>query len=272
MNTSRPKPKLPGNTRVLCLNLAQALGQRRRIKAAEWALDEEEMAYAVHDGLIDLFRWHDDPRAPQYWKSGAGSREARLMHAPLPPDRARHAAKAPEGVIDFSDLGLDKAIAEAEIALRIGAPVHPWMAETLTPESALELVHSYAVTIELCSSRWEEGSAAPTLLKLADLQSHGALAMGAWHAFKPALLPDWSAQPCSLQVNDEAPQTSVGTHPLGDPAWGLVAWLQHATRHGDPLPAGSVVTTGAWLLRRGLKAGDRVTASFDGIGSVELRV
>lgn len=264
------KPKLPGNTRILSLSLAQALGRQQRISAAEWALDEEEMAYAVHDGLIDLFEWHHDPRKPQYWKSGGGSREARLTHAPLPPDRARHVSKAVDGMLDFSDLALNAPGAEAEIALRFGAPVHQWMADTLTPEEALDLVHSYAVSVELVSSRWEEGSAAPALLRLADLQSHGALALGDWKPFKRDL--DWSAQACSMKVNDEAPLSAKGTHPLGDPAWGLVAWLQHATRHGDPLPAGSVVTTGAWIVRQGLKAGDRVTVTFDGIGSVSVKL
>ena len=108
------------------------------------------------------------------------------------------------------------------------------------------------------------------MLRLADLQSHVALAMGDWQPWQTGR--DWAAQACSLQVNDEAPQTATGTHPLGDPLWGLAAWLKHATRFGDTVPGGSVVTTGAWIVRRDLKAGDRVKVAFDGIGAVELRM
>lgn len=266
----KQKRPMPSNSRILCVNLAHALHDRRRLKASEWMVDEESVAYAVHDGLIDMYGWYDDERAPQYWKSGGSSREARLTHAPLPPDRARHLAHATDGVLDFSDLGLHEPGVEAEIALRIGMPVYPWQADTLTPASAAALIHSFAVSVELVSSRWDEGFAAPALLRLADLQSHGALALGEWHAYQPGR--DWSTQACSLQVNDEAPLRSVNTHPLGDPIWGLIEWLKHATRHGDPLPAGSVVTTGAWLVKLGLQAGDRVAVTFDGIGAVQLRL
>ena len=58
--------------------------------------------------------------------------------------------------------------------------------------------------------------------------------------------------------------------PLGDPALGLLSWLQHATRDGRTLPAGSVVTTGAWRVQLGLKPGDRAVARFDGLGAVEV--
>ncbi|MDY0745003.1 fumarylacetoacetate hydrolase family protein [Paucibacter sp. R3-3] len=269
MSKKNPRP-LPGNSRLLAINLAHAMSNRRHLKAQEWALDDEAVAYAVQDGLVDMFGWYEDEYTPQYWKSGGPSREARLTHAPLPPELVRQLAHAPDGVIDFSELGLTAPVAEAEIALRIGRPVARWEADTITPAAAAALIHSFTVSIEIVSSRWEEGSDAPALLRLADLQSNGALALGEWLPWQPGR--DWSTQACSLRVNDEAPQHATGTHPLGDPAWGLAAWLKHVTRRGETVPAGSVVTTGAWIVRKDLKAGDRITVGFDDIGAVTTQL
>ena len=269
MSKKNPRP-LPSNSRLLAVNLMHAMLGRTHLKASEWSLDDEAVAYAVQDGLVDMFGWYEDENAPQYWKSGGPSREARLTHAPLPPELVMQRAHAPDGVVDFSEFSLPASIAEAEIALRIGRPVPRWEAETITPAAAAALIHSFTVSIELVSSRWEEGSDAPALLRLADLQSNGALALGDWLPWQPGR--DWATQACSLQVNDEAPVHATGTHPLADPAWGLAAWLKHATRHGETLPAGSVVTTGAWIVKKGLKAGDRITVGFEGLGAVSTKL
>jgi 2-keto-4-pentenoate hydratase len=47
-------------------------------------------------------------------------------------------------------------------------------------------------------------------------------------------------------------------------------WLRQATRHGAELSAGSIVTTGAWLVVKGLRPGDHVRVGFDGLATVEL--
>ena len=159
--------------------------------------------------------------------------------------------------------------AEAEIALRIGAEVTPALAHGLSIEGARDLVDAMAVSVELVASRWLEAGDAPALLRQADMLSHGALALGDWQPFKPR---DWWAQACELRVNEGPVLRGVGGHSLGDPAWGLAAWLKHVTRHGDSLPAGSVVTTGAWLVHAGLQAGDRVTVGFAGLGAVAVQL
>jgi 2-keto-4-pentenoate hydratase len=75
---------------------------------------------------------------------------------------------------------------------------------------------------------------------------HGALVLGAW---VPYVARDWSTQPCRVLRSDHVPPLErSGTHPLGDPAWLLPQWLRHATRHGATLRAGTVVTTGAWIV------------------------
>jgi hypothetical protein len=57
---------------------------------------------------------------------------------------------------------------------------------------------------------------------------------------------DWPQQRGSLQVNQHVPLPFNGTHSLADPFWVLPAWLRHATRHGQVVRAGTVVSTGNW--------------------------
>lgn len=245
--------------------LAQAWRTRRQLDAANWQLADEAAAYAVQDGLVAALGWHAEAGRPQYWKSGGGSRQARLTHAPLAPAGVRgHAAD----FAGFADLALHRPGIEAEIALRVGQAVTAEQLAGLTLDSAASVVDAMAVSVELVASRWQQAGEAPALLRLADCQSHGALALGEWRPFEAAR--DWSQQACTLTVNDGDPLLGLGCHPLGHPAWGLLPWLQHATRGGRVLPAGSVVTTGAWLVVPGLQAGDRATVSFEGLGAVSV--
>ena len=108
------------------------------------------------------------------------------------------------------------------------------------------------VSIELVDSRWSEALEAPALAKLADLQSHGALVLGAWQPF-PAR--DWAAQICRVRIGARPALRFQGTHSMGDPAWLLPAWLRHATqrrpdgarRHGASPPAPGAACR--WRLR-----------------------
>jgi 2-keto-4-pentenoate hydratase len=52
----------------------------------------------------------------------------------------------------------------------------------------------------------------------------------------------------------------------------LPEWLRHATRDGDVLPAGSVVSTGTWCGALEAQAGDRVCVQFDGVGEAVVQL
>jgi len=248
---------------ALAQALAQAWQQRQQLDAAAWEVSDETTAYAVQDGLVARLGWHAEG-APQYWKSGGGSRQAVLTHAPLAPSGVRTQQPA-----HFADLALHKPGIEAEIALRVGASLTAAQVALLTTESATSAIDAFAVSVELVASRWQQAGESPALLRLADCQSHGALGLGKWLPYQTR---NWSQQPCELTINDGAPLRGLGCHPLGDPVWGLLPWLQHATREGRVLPAGSVVTTGAWLVVQGLQAGDRARVAFDGLGAVDVQL
>ncbi|KQT11415.1 fumarylacetoacetate hydrolase family protein [Ramlibacter sp. Leaf400] len=203
------------------------------------------------------------PAGEMFWKSGGPSRDAVLTHAPLPPQGVwTSPANAREHPFRLR-------VIEAEIALRLGAEVSAARAASLTPADATSLVESMAVSIEIVDSRWAQGLQAPPLLKLADLQSHGALVLGAWRPYEARA---WAEQSCTVAIGSGEPRVFRGTHSLGDPAWLLPTWLRHATRSGRPVRRGTVVTTGTWCGMLPAAPGDAVQVRFDGIGEAFVQL
>ncbi len=243
------------------------IGARRNARPADaraWqaTLQDAEQAYAVQDAVAAAFGWFAGG-PPRHWKSGGASRQATLTHAPLPPAGVR------AGGADFSDLPLHAPGIESEIALRLRVDVTPELAARLSAADAEALIDAMTVSIEIVDSRWQQGTKAPALLRLADQQSHGALALGAWVPYAPR---DWAVQRCQTQVGAQPTVLHTGTLSTGDPTWLLPAWLQHATRHGATVPAGTVVTTGTWVGVLPAQRGDFVSAEFPGIGRTTLQL
>jgi 2-keto-4-pentenoate hydratase len=244
--------------------LLQARHERRPVDARPLALSLHGAAdaYAVQARVAAALPGAD-AAFPRYWKSGGPSREAVATHAPLPP------AGVWASPADGSGWHGNLRLIEVEIALRLAAPVTPAQAAALLPERAGALVDAMAVSIEWVDSRWQQGVDAPALLKLADLQSHGALVLGEWQRFTPR---DWTAQRVTVEIGAQPPVQRQGTHSMGDPLWVLPAWLRHASRDGRTVPAGTVVTTGTWCGMLPAQPGDRVRARFEGIGEASLQL
>ena len=244
--------------------LVQARQSQRSTPAP--TLADAASAYAVQDGVARALRWFDDEKegsAPRHWKSGGPSRDAQVTHAPLPP-AGIWASPADARSGHFHLRGI-----EAEIALRIGRDVNAAQASVLDHAAARDLIDAMCVSIELVDSRWSEALEAPALAKLADLQSHGALVLGAWQSFEAR---DWAAQTCRVTIGARPALEFQGTHSMGDPAWLLPAWLRHATQGGRTVRAGTVLTTGTWCGLPLAAAGDRVIAQFPGIGQAEVQL
>lgn len=244
--------------------LLQAWRQQAPVDAAplEALLPDPEAAYAVQEQVVRAAGW-DEGAVARHWKSGGPARTSPLTHAPLP------ALRVWSSPADARAGHFNLRLIEAEVALRLGREVTPAQAAQLTPEEAPALVEAMAVSIEIVDSRWQQARTAAALLKLADLQSHGALVLGAWRPFEAR---DWSQQSCTVQIGAAAPQSFRGTHSLGDPTWLLPTWLRHLTRHGASVPAGTVVTTGTWCGLMEAQRGDRVRAVFAGIGEAQVQL
>jgi len=223
--------------------------QGTRLRAADWAhaVRDEADAYAVQDGVATALGWPRDR-----WKSGGASPQGPFSHSPVNP------------AVGGRLLGV-----EAEIALRIGRPV--------TRDEAQgplhDVVDAMCVAIECVASRWAEGLAAPDLLRMADLQSNAGLMLGDWQPFQAL---DWARLEWRFTLPGQPDIARRGGHSLADPAGVLPAWLRHATRHGATVPAGTVVTTGAWgglhPLAETPQAGGTMTLAFAGLGDFSAAV
>ncbi|WP_027729591.1 fumarylacetoacetate hydrolase family protein [Variovorax paradoxus] len=245
--------------------LIQARQSNQTLDATPWlnTLETADQAYEVQDAVASALAWFGGQAVPRYWKSGGASRSATLTHAPLPPAGVR------AGPADFGDMAFHVPGIEAEIALRLGQDVTPAMAAKLDHGDAASLIDAMAVSVEIVDSRWLDLAATPALLRLADSQVHGALAIGEW---QPYAAVDWASQRCETKVGSAETVVREGTHPLADPAWLLPAWLRHVTRHGQTAPAGTVVTTGSWVGIVPCRRGDQVAVEFAGIGALRLSV
>lgn len=220
-------------------------------------------AYAVQD-IVARGLGAQQLGFPRYWKSGGSGLGDAVPHAPLPR----------EGVwaspADARSWPLNFFLVEAEIALRLGSEVTPSQAGAIDEGQARELVDAMTVAIELVDSRWRQGPCAPALLKLADLQSHGALVLGEWVPFD--VQRAWAAQTFSVHIGERPVFARRGGHSLDDPVRVLPAWLRHATREGLSVPAGTAVTTGSWCGMLPAARGERVVAHFEGIGEAAVQL
>jgi 2-keto-4-pentenoate hydratase len=263
LDPSDSAPRSPTPARQVLAQLEQARRERRPVPVV--AVEDEATAYQVQADLGRKLGWFGDA-LPTHWKSGARTPEGPYTHAPLPP----------AGVLasgdDASLLPFNSRTIEGEFALRLGRAVTPEQAQDLRSAdvAGLEaLIDGLCVSIEIVDSRWIDPASAPALSKLADLQSHGALVLGRWH---PYARRDWSRQRCTVTIGDEAPRSFEGSLSVVSPLAVLAPWLRHATRHGDTVPAGTVVTTGTWCGMLPAAAGQRVTVAFEGFDSATVRL
>ena len=223
-------------------------------------------ALAVQDIVLAALAPEQTPIS-RHWKSGGPSRTGEILNTALL-DRGIWKNPAQAGTHHFN-----LRLIEIEIGFKTKQAVTQAQALNMTQEQGHSLIEAFTVTIEVVDSRWQQGNDTEALLKLADMQSHGALVVGQWLPYgEQEARRDWSKQRCTVKIGDQTPLEFVGTHSMQDPRWVIPAWIQHATAGGQTLPAGAIVTTGSWSGVPAAQAGDLVVAQFDGISSVSVQL
>ncbi len=198
------------------------------------------------------------------WKVGARSPEAEPTCAPLPLagiHRSGHTLAPGEASLRGIEL---------ELGVRLGRDVDTtgpgWSRADLV--AAIEAVFPVIEFVDTRLADWRNSS---PLAQLADLQSHGALVIGA-----DAALPPHQANLCTLEAflafDGQPTATTAGGNPAGD-VWRLLEWLaRHCQHRGMPLRAGQVVTTGSCTGMLFAPAGAKVVGQLQGLGTLELTV
>ena len=236
--------------------LAQAWSGAPRVSAAELPITDSEQAYAVQDALATRL----GPVAA--WKVGASSNSAQPNASPLPAAVVR-----PPG----TTLGLparSMRLIELEVAVRLRHDL--WPGDRLMSQAQVwEAIESIFPAVEVVDSRLIEGRDAPAPVRLADLQSHGALVWGTPRDIHPRAI-DLTRLRTRLWFDGALAADVTGAHTAPD-LWRLIAWLAcHAQARGRPLRAGDIVTTGACTPPVFAAEGARVTGEIDGLGRLEL--
>lgn len=169
------------------------------------------------------------------WKVGAGVSDP-PMCSPIPANRFYAAADLINGKKHRIFL------AEIEVAVRLGADLKA-DASVAEIEAAIESLHP---SIELVANPFTNRDATPRNLQLADLQSNGAVIVGA--ALDRGITGSLDTLGVTLEL-DGKPAHQVEKGASWDDTLKAIAWLAgHAAGRGMPLKAGQVIITGARAL------------------------
>ena len=158
---------------------------------------------------------------------------------------------------------------EVEVALRLGKDLIPASGEPATAavRDAIVAVHPVIEVVETRLAQWRDSA---PLAQMADLQSHGALVVGAAAQMNPGDL-DLRTVEAYLAFDGQPVASTRGANPAGD-VWRLLGWLAwHCAQRGHPLRAGQIITTGSSTGMLFAPEGARVQAQLAGIGMVELQ-
>ena len=235
--------------------LLRSRATHERVPSASVTPADMAQAYAVQDALASQL-------GVAGWKVGAPAPEAEPACAPLPPDAMRSSGCRLQGP-HWSLRGI-----EVEVALRLGRDLEA----SEPPARAIlqQAVDCVLPALEVVETRLADWRDSPPLAQLADLQSHGALVLGAPAPVRPADLALRSML-AYLAFDGQPVASARGAHPVGD-VWQLLGWLAvHCTRRGTPLRAGQVVTTGSCSGLLFAPEGAKVQAELSGLGRVMLQ-
>ncbi|MEO5670119.1 MAG: fumarylacetoacetate hydrolase family protein [Ramlibacter sp.] len=158
---------------------------------------------------------------------------------------------------------------EVEVAVRLRHDLIPTEGEpdAATVRACVDAVLPAIEVVETRLAAWRESA---PLAQLADLQSHGALVLGAPSSIALEEL-DLRTVRAYLAFDGQPVASTCGANPAAD-IWRLLGWLAwHCAQRGMPLRAGQVVTTGSCTGMLFAPEGAHVQAQLEGIGSVELR-
>jgi 2-keto-4-pentenoate hydratase len=155
--------------------------------------------------------------------------------------------------------------AEPEIAIVTGRDLQ---GPGVTPEHARAAIESASCAMEIIDSRYKDFRFTLTDV-IADNTSAARHTISAYRV--PVKDLDLRTLGVVFEKNGEVVTTAAGAAILGDPAVGL-AWLANkVAEHGESIPAGTVVMTGALTDAIAIAPGDVVRVSIAQLGSLSLR-
>jgi 2-keto-4-pentenoate hydratase len=223
------------------------------VRSRDVAPPDTAAAYAVQDETLRAL----GPIGG--WKVGAASPVAEPACAPLPA-----AGLLGDGATLLGPPWQMRGI-EVEVAVRLGRDLGAGPG----PDELMRAIDAVLPAIEVVQTRLADWRDSDPLAQLADLQTHGALVLGAPAPLEAAGL-DLRRIEAYLAFDGQPVASTYGAHADGD-LWRLLRWLaSHCAARGQPLRAGQVVTTGSCTGLLFAPEGATVQAQLKGIGLVQL--
>jgi len=228
-------------------------------------------AYSVQDGLIDQLLAHYGGSVIGYKIACTNVTAQRQLHVDGPFFGRLLSAffhESPAGKAASVEAGqFFMRVVEAEFAFEMARDLPP-SATPRTREEIADAVKGVIPGIEIVDSRFDEWTTigAPSLI--ADNACNAAWVKG-------TLLSDWrgidlAKQAVSVTVNGKVLREGSGGNVLGHPLNALEWLVNNLSARGLGLKAGQYVTTGVTTEVYMAERGDRITAHFGPVGSVDL--
>ncbi len=224
---------------------------------------DDATAYSVQRQVAHSLGWFPSGR-PRAWKMGAPSLGAQPTAAGIADQLIVRGT--PESPFRLSLSSVHTLIGvEVELTIKLA---HDLGAHASFAEASAAVGEVYAA-IEVCDVRAEAWKSLPPLFRLADQQMNRWLILGT--STVTPWQQDYAQREVVLDINDHQAARHNGGHPLDEPLH-LLPWLANhvASQYEGGLQAGDLITTGTWTGLYEAKAGDRIHASFGGIGEVAL--
>ncbi|MDX5446300.1 MAG: fumarylacetoacetate hydrolase family protein [Zoogloeaceae bacterium] len=226
------------------------------LDATRLAPPDDAAACAVQDAVGAGLGWFPQGRA-RAWKI-----------ASVPPT----AAPVPDAFIGNAPAILHRADfhtligIEVELVLRLGRAL-PAGADEAAAAAAIDGIYA---AIEIFDVRAEAWSSLPRTFLLADQQMHGRLFLGS--GIDDGWQDSHARTEVVLTVNGREELRRHGGHALGSPV-AILPWLaDHVASRHDGLQAGDLIASGTWTGLHEARPGDRIHATFAGIGEVALEI
>jgi 2-oxo-3-hexenedioate decarboxylase len=152
--------------------------------------------------------------------------------------------------------------AEPEVAFIIGKELE---GPNVTTAEVIAATEAVAPALDILDSRFSGYR-----FTLADVTADNSSAAG-FVLGEPVDPPrDLRVTGCVFEKNDELVATAAGASVMDHPAAAVAWFVRKLHERGRTLAAGTTVLAGAWTAAVPITPGDRLRATFDHVGSVEL--
>ncbi len=223
-------------------------------------------AYAIQDAAIGLY-----PGRVVGWKVGGvppGLQETLRVHRVAGAIFDCNVWGPATGEIAVPGIPGGFTAVEAEFVARIGGDVDPARMDWSLADAIAE-VDAVFIGVEIAGSPLSEINDLGSAVVASDFGNNAGLIMG-------LPVPDWRERIDAIQAETIVNGVSLGTGGAQSLAGGAMEsvrfLLEHCTRWGRPLTAGTLISTGAVTGVHRVAIGDRAVCDFRGIGQIRCRI